>query len=176
MKYLVVIDMQNDFVTGSLGNPDAEKIIPKIIEKVNSFDGKVVFTRDTHEENYLSTQEGRNLPVRHCIRNTEGWQLVPELEGLRLSKELPAFDKPSFGSVKLAEFLSAAAGENKAEEIELCGVCTDICVISNALVLKAFLPETPICLDASCCAGTTRENHENALNAMKMCQVKVKGE
>lgn len=176
MKYLVVVDMQNDFVTGSLGNPDAEKIIPKIVEKINSFDGKVVFTRDTHEENYLSTQEGRKLPVRHCIRDTEGWQLVPELEEIRLSKGFPAFDKPTFGNVKLEEFLSSAEGDDKPEEIELCGVCTDICVISNALLLKTFLPETPISLDASCCAGTTRENHENALKAMKLCQIEIKGE
>ena len=176
MKYLAVIDMQNDFVSGSLGNPDAEKIIPGIVEKVNSFDGKVIFTRDTHQSDYLSTQEGRNLPVLHCIENTEGWQLVPELEELRLSKELPVFDKPAFGNVELAEFLSTAEGDDKPEEIELCGVCTDICVITNALLLKAFLPETPIFLDASCCAGTTKENHENALKAMKICQIKVKGE
>ena len=176
MKYLLVIDMQKDFVDGSLGNPDAEKIIPKIVEKVNAFDGKVVLTRDTHPVNYLSTQEGRNLPVEHCIKGTDGWQLVPELEELRCSKGLKTFDKPSFGSVELAKFLSAAAGDERAEEIELCGVCTDICVISNALLLKAFLPETPVFLDASCCAGTSRENHENALKAMKMCQIMIRGE
>lgn len=174
MKYLIVVDMQKDFVTGSLGTPEAQAILPKVEEKIRGFDGKVVFTRDTHTEKYLSTQEGRFLPVRHCIFGEDGWELEGELEEICLKKQGVIFDKPSFGSLALAEFMRSESTIEDVESIELCGICTDICVVSNALILKAALPETPICLDASCCAGTTPENHAAAINTMKCCQIIIK--
>ena len=171
MKFLIVVDMQNDFIDGALGTKEAVAILPAVKSKIENFEGKVIFTRDTHEEDYLSTQEGRNLPVEHCIKDTEGWQITPELDALR--KE-DAIDKPSFGSVALGQLLKAYdTYEEKIESITLIGLCTDICVISNAMLIKAFLPETPIVVDAECCAGVTPESHENALEAMKMCQIKV---
>lgn len=174
MKYLIVIDMQKDFITGSLGTKEAEAIVPGVIEKVRGYDGKVIFTKDTHTSDYLSTQEGRNLPVKHCIMGEDGWHLE---EGLgRAADELGCrvYDKPTFGSVELARDLKEENDRKPIEEIELCGLCTDICVISNALLLKAFLPETPVSVDASCCAGVTPESHRNALEAMKMCQIMIK--
>lgn len=169
MKYLIVVDMQNDFITGSLGTKEAEAVLPKVIEKVKNYEGIVIYTKDTHKEGYLATQEGKNLPVEHCMEGTWGWELAGELE--ELSKEKKVFNKPTFGSIELASYLTE---ENEGiEEIELCGLCTDICVISNAFVIKANLPEVPIIVDASCCAGVTPESHLNALSAMKMCQVKV---
>lgn len=175
VKYLVVVDMQNDFVTGSLGNPDAVAILPALAEKIKAFNGKVIFTRDTHSPAYLSTQEGRLLPVPHCVQHSPGWEIVPELEALR-DPALPVFDKPSFGSYALAAWLSAENAVSPVESVELCGVCTDICVVSNALLIKAALPEVPLYADASCCAGTSRTAHEAALTTMKMCQVIIKGE
>ena len=169
MKYLIVVDMQNDFITGSLGTKEAEAVLPKVIEKVKNYEGIVIYTKDTHKEGYLATQEGKNLPVEHCMEGTWGWELAGELE--ELSKEKKVFNKPTFGSIELASYLTE---ENEGiEEIELCGVCTDICGISNAFVIKANLPEVPVTVDASCCAGVTPESHLNALSAMKMCQVKV---
>lgn len=171
MKFLIVVDMQNDFIDGALGTKEAVAILPAVKSKIENFEGKVIFTRDTHEEDYLSTQEGRNLPVEHCIKDTEGWQINPELDALR--KE-DAIDKPSFGSVALGQYLKAYdTYEEKIESITLIGICTDICVISNAMIIKAFLPETPVAVDASCCAGVTPESHENALNAMAVCQIKI---
>lgn len=172
MKYLIVVDMQNDFITGSLGTKEAQAILPKVIEKVKNFDGTVLYTKDTHQTDYLATQEGKNLPVEHCMEGTWGWMLPEELE--ELSKGHIVFNKPTFGSVELADYLAKEAVENSMEEIELCGLCTDICVISNALVIKASLPEVPVAVDASCCAGVTPESHLNALSAMKMCQVAVR--
>ncbi len=171
MKILVVVDMQNDFITGSLGTKEAEAIVPAVARKIREFDGRVLFTRDTHEADYAGTQEGRNLPVPHCIRGTEGWRLHPEIEALR--KETPV-DKAAFGSVGLGELLRAQQrhGEN-IESITLVGLCTDICVISNALLLKAFLPETPVAVDAACCAGVTPESHRRALEAMRVCQIEI---
>ena len=174
MKYLIVVDMQNDFITGSLGTKEAQEILPKVIEKVKNFDGTVIYTKDAHQTDYLTTQEGRNLPVEHCIEGTWGWMLPEELE--ELSKGHKVFNKPAFGSVELAAYLAKENVENSIGEIELCGLCTDICVISNALVIKASLPEVPVAVDASCCAGVTPESHLNALSAMKMCQVSVKNE
>ncbi len=169
MKFLIVVDMQNDFIDGALGTKEAVAILPAVKSKIENFDGRVLFTRDTHEADYLSTQEGRNLPVEHCIKDTEGWQIHPELEALR--KEAP-IDKPSFGSVGLAQLLKAYdTYEKKIEEITLIGLCTDICVISNAMIIKAYLPETPIFVDAACCAGVTPESHERALDAMSVCQI-----
>ena len=164
-EILVVVDMQNDFVTGPLGTPEARTILPKVAEKVKNFPGRVLFTRDTHEENYLESREGKALPVPHCIRGSRGWEICPELETLR--KEEPV-DKPTFGSTGLGEVLRAADqyGE-KIGKITLVGVCTDICVISNALLLRAFLPEAEIAVDAACCAGVTPESHQTALRAMK---------
>ena len=173
-EILVVVDMQNDFVTGPLGTPEARTILPKVAEKVKNFPGRVLFTRDTHEENYLESREGKALPVPHCIRGTRGWEICPELETLR--KEEPV-DKPTFGSTGLGEVLRAAdqCGE-KIGKITLVGVCTDICVISNALLLRAFLPEAEIAVDAACCAGVTPESHQTALRAMKACQIAIENE
>lgn len=173
-EILVVVDMQNDFVTGPLGTPEARTILPKVAEKVKNFPGRVLFTRDTHEENYLESREGRALPVPHCIRGTRGWEICPELETLR--KEEPV-DKPTFGSTGLGEVLRAADqyGE-KIGKITLVGVCTDICVISNALLLRAFLPEAEIAVDAACCAGVTPESHQTALRTMKACQIAIENE
>ena len=173
-EILVVVDMQNDFVTGPLGTPEARTILPKVAEKVKNFPGRVLFTRDTHEENYLESREGKVLPVPHCIRGSRGWEICPELETLR--KEEPV-DKPTFGSTGLGEVLRAADqyGE-KIGKITLVGVCTDICVISNALLLRAFLPEAEIAVDAACCAGVTPESHQTALRAMKACQIAIENE
>ncbi len=171
MKFLIVVDMQNDFIDGALGTNEAVSILPAVKKKIENFDGKVLFTRDTHEEDYLSTQEGENLPVEHCIKGTDGWQIRPELDALRKEE---AIDKPSFGSVALSQLLKAYdTYEEKIESITLIGLCTDICVISNAMLIKAFLPETPIFVDAACCAGVTPESHERALDAMKVCQINI---
>lgn len=166
---LIVVDMQNDFVSGALGSADAQAIVPNVVEKVKGFDGRVIFTRDTHPENYMDTQEGHNLPVPHCIKGTEGWEICPEL--LSLCKEV--IDKPTFGSAKLGELLAAADKAEPISSITLVGLCTDICVISNAMLVKAFLPEVPVMVDAACCAGVTPDSHKNALAAMLPCQIKV---
>ena len=167
---LLVIDMQNDFIDGALGTPEAVDIVPKVREKIRNFDGTVLFTRDTHGENYMETQEGKNLPVPHCIRGTEGWQIRPELEELRVTEPI---DKGTFGSDQLGKILRDLNDENPIGTITVIGLCTDICVISNALLAKAFLPEVPIEVDASCCAGVTPESHENALKAMASCQIRI---
>jgi len=174
MKYLIVVDMQNDFITGSLGTKEAEAILPKVIEKVKNYDGTVIYTKDTHQADYMATQEGKNLPVEHCIEGSWGWMLADELE--KLSAGHKVFNKPTFGSTELAKYLVEENAKDEIEEIELCGLCTDICVISNTFVIKANLTEVPVTVDASCCAGVTPESHLNALAAMKMCQVKVYNE
>ncbi|MCD7919535.1 MAG: cysteine hydrolase [Clostridiales bacterium] len=169
MKLLVVVDMQKDFVDGALGTSEAVAIVPRVQEKVvarQAAGWTVVFTRDTHTEQYLDTQEGRKLPVPHCIRGTPGWEIIPELS----PQGCLILDKPSFGSLELARY---AAQLGDLEEIELVGLCTDICVISNALLLKAAVPEVLIRVDASCCAGVTPDSHANALRAMEMCQINV---
>ncbi|MBR6735817.1 MAG: cysteine hydrolase [Oscillospiraceae bacterium] len=165
-KALIVVDMQNDFIDGALGTKEAVAIVPAVCEKIKSFDGTVIFTRDTHEENYLETQEGKNLPVKPCIRGTEGWQITSALP----VGDSAVVDKPSFGSTELP---NAVARLGELDEIELCGLCTDICVISNAMILKAAFPEVQMVVDHACCAGVTPESHNNALEAMKMCQIKV---
>lgn len=168
-RVLVVVDMQNDFIDGALGTKEAVGIAENVRKKIKEFDGEVVFTRDTHYEDYSQTQEGRNLPVPHCMKGTDGWNIRAELEELRIDK-MKVFDKRTFGSKELAEYLA----ENKElEEITLIGLCTDICVISNALLIKAFLPETEIKVDEKCCAGVTVQSHKNALEAMKMCQITI---
>ncbi len=168
-KILVVVDLQNDFIDGALGTAEAVAIVPKVAEKIKNFDGTVLYTRDTHEENYMETQEGKNLPVPHCIRGTDGWQVRTELQ----QADAVVVDKPTFGSRELAEKLVEMNAEEAIESITLIGLCTDICVISNAFVIKAFLPEMPIIVDAACCAGVTPESHERALEAMKVCQIQV---
>lgn len=173
-KVLLVIDMQNDFVTGALANPQAEEIIPAIAAKIRDYrqaDLPVYFTRDTHGSNYMETQEGRLLPVPHCIKETDGWQIVPELAAF--SAEEDVLDKPSFGCMDLPKWLSDKIGGEPAE-IQLCGVCTDICVISNAIILKAAFPEAEVTVDGALCAGVTPESHDNALAAMGACQVIIK--
>ncbi len=170
MKYLIVVDMQNDFIDGALGTPEAVAILPYVKEKIENFEGTVLFTRDTHAPDYLSTQEGRNLPVEHCIKGTDGWQIHPSLEVLRTTEVI---DKPTFGSVALMEFLKA---EKDVESLEFIGLCTDICVISNALLAKASFLEIPVIVDAKCCAGVTPASHKNALEAMKMCQIQIVNE
>ena len=167
MKYLIVVDMQNDFIDGVLGTPEAVAILPHVKEKIENFEGKVLFTRDTHAPDYLSTQEGRNLPVEHCIKGTNGWQIHPTLEKLRKTE---AIDKPTFGSTALMELLKE---EKDVESLEFIGLCTDICVISNAMLAKANFLEAPVIVDAKCCAGVTPKSHKNALEAMKMCQITV---
>lgn len=167
MKYLIVVDMQNDFIDGALGTAEAVSIVPYVKSVIENFDGKVLFTRDTHFENYMETQEGKNLPVPHCIKGTDGWQIRTELDALRKTE---AIDKVTFGSKDLVEILK---NEGDIESITFVGLCTDICVISNVMIVKAFYPETPLIVDAKACAGVTPESHTNALNAMKMCQVKV---
>ena len=171
MKHiLIVVDMQNDFIDGALGTKEAVAIVPKVEDKIRNFGGEVFFTRDTHETWYLETQEGKNLPVPHCIRGTEGWQIRKELDALRKTEPI---DKETFGSTDLAADLLALHEDEEIGSITLVGLCTDICVISNALLLKATLPEVPIYVDAACCAGVTPESHENALKAMDACQIKV---
>ena len=167
---LVVVDMQNDFIDGALGTKEAVTIVPKVEEKIRNFHGTVLFTRDTHETWYLETQEGKKLPVPHCIRDTEGWQIRSELDSLRKTEPI---DKETFGSTDLADDLVAMIIDDEIKSITFVGLCTDICVISNALLVKAALPEVPIIVDAACCAGVTPESHENALKAMEMCQVEV---
>lgn len=166
-KLLLVIDMQNDFIDGALGTPEAVAIVPYVKEVIENFDGTVIFTRDTHFENYMSTQEGANLPIPHCIKGTDGWEICSALKPLCKTEPI---DKITFGSMDLPSIVKELPG---LESITLVGLCTDICVISNAMILKAFFPEVPIYIDAKACAGVTPETHQNALNAMKMCQIKI---
>lgn len=166
---LVVVDMQNDFIDGALGTPEACAIVPRVQKKVEEFEGRIVFTQDTHEEGYLETREGKALPVEHCIRGTAGWQIR---EGL-LSDGHTLIEKPSFGSVRLGEWLRKENEREQVGTVTLVGLCTDICVISNALLIRAFLPETEIVVDAACCAGVTPESHRNALAAMESCQITI---
>lgn len=166
-KILIVVDMQNDFIDGALGTKEAAAIVPYVKDIIESFDGKVYFTRDTHFENYMETQEGANLPVPHCIKDTDGWQIRAELDALRRTE---AIDKLTFGSSALVDVLKA---EKDIESITFVGLCTDICVISNAMVVKTFFPEVPLIVDAKGCAGVSPESHQRALEAMKVCQIKI---
>lgn len=168
MKALIVVDMQVDFITGALGSADAVAILPTVLEKVKGFDGLIIFTRDTHEENYFETQEGRNLPVKHCIKGTAGWEICDALKPYVKT----VIDKPTFGAVALPEMLKGLGAP--IESIELCGLCTDICVISNAMLLKAAFPEVPITVDAAACAGVTPASHKTALEAMRAVQIEIK--
>lgn len=167
MRYLIVVDMQVDFISGALGTKEAVAIVPSVAEKVKGFRGTVIFTRDTHDACYLDTQEGKKLPVPHCIKDTAGWQICEELAPYVET----VVDKITFGSMQLPAVIRGI--DENIEEIELCGLCTDICVISNAMILKAAFPEAAIKVDASCCAGVTPESHENALEAMRTVQITV---
>ena len=165
MKYLIVVDMQNDFISGSLGSENAKSIVNNVKEKIEKFDGKVIFTRDTHYENYMQTQEGKNLPVKHCVIDTYGWEICDELK--EYSKDV--INKVTFGSMDLPKIIES----EEIEEIELCGLCTDICVISNAMILKAAFPEVKLTVDSSCSAGVTKESHNKALDAMRAVQINI---
>ena len=170
MNVLVVVDMQNDFIDGALGTKEAVAIVPRVVEKIKGFDGIVLATRDTHGKDYLSTQEGKNLPVEHCIKGSKGWEIREEIEALLQEEPI---DKPTFGSPALGEKLVRINQNEKIDTITFIGLCTDICVISNAMIAKAFLPEVPVLVDASCCAGVSVESHTQALEAMKMCQIQI---
>ena len=175
-KLLLVVDMQNDFVTGSLGTDQAREILPRVCQKVREYlqeGNPVAFTLDTHGPDYLQTQEGRHLPVEHCIRGTWGWQLCDSLEELVDPSHHRIYEKNAFGSADLARDLEQGAYSH-LEQVELVGVCTDICVVSNALLFKTFLPELPVVVDAACCAGVTPESHQKALDTMAMCQVEIR--
>ena len=173
-KYLIVVDMQKDFVTGALGSAEARAIVPAVVEKLDSFEGTILFTKDTHHADYLTTQEGKNLPVEHCIEGSDGWELIPELQRFADSRGTGCvYKKETFGSLALAEALREENKKKPISSVELIGVCTDICVVSNALLIKAYLPEVPVLVDAACCAGVTPEKHEAALETMRSCQIAV---
>lgn len=169
-SFLIVVDMQNDFISMALGTNEARLILPRVAEKINAFDGKVIFTRDTHGEDYLDSREGRYLPVPHCIKGTRGWEIEESLQSLRCDA---IFDKPTFGSTALAAYLMAENEKEPIGSVTLIGLCTDICVISNAMLIKASLPEIDVTVDSACCAGVTPESHERALHAMQACQIIV---
>lgn len=190
MKIVIVVDMQNDFIDGALGSPEAQAIVPVMVDRLKELDDGntlLFFTKDTHSADYLDTQEGKNLPVTHCIEETPGWSINKQISSyvdynsnfltystfnIRKSRVL----KHTFGSIELADTIRELVYEKsdiEIDEIILMGVCTDICVISNAMLLKAYCPEVPITVDASCCAGVTPESHKNALAAMKMCQINI---
>ena len=170
-KLLIVIDMQNDFIDAALGTKEAVSIVEAGEEKIRSYPAAdVIATMDTHGENYMDTQEGKYLPVPHCIRGTEGWKIRPDIEDLLKGAKI--YEKPTFGSVKMAADLKALS-EKEEIELELIGLCTDICVASNALLLKAVMPEVKISVDPVCCAGVTPEKHEAALETMRSCQIQV---
>lgn len=171
-KVLVVVDMQKDFVDGALGSAEAVAIVSNVVEKIKSFDGYIFVTYDTHSEDYLNTSEGEKLPVPHCIKGTDGWELDSQVETALEGKDFVAVEKPTFGSVNLPQLIRNRAGEEFS--LELIGLCTDICVVSNALVLKANFPENEISVIADCCAGVTPKAHNAALQTMKSCQINVK--
>jgi len=171
-KFLVVVDMQKDFVDGALGTKEAVAIVPAVVKKINAFNGEIIVTYDTHGENYMETSEGKNLPVPHCIKGTDGWQLDKSILSALENKSYTAVEKPTFGSVNLPEIIKEKAN-GETFTIELIGLCTDICVVSNALLLKANFPEAEICVDPECCAGVTPESHNASITTMKMCQIKI---
>lgn len=174
-KILVVVDMQKDFVDGALGTKEAVAIVDNVVNKINGHDGDIFVTYDTHFENYMETSEGKKLPVPHCIKGTDGWKLNDKVQAALDAKTYTEVEKITFGSVDLPQLVKKAVGDGEFE-IELVGLCTDICVVSNALLLKATFPEVAISVDASCCAGVTPDTHNAALATMKMCQINVVGE
>lgn len=170
---LVVVDMQRDFVDGSLGTKEAVSILQNVSEKIRNHKGEIFVTYDTHFEDYLETSEGKKLPVEHCIKGTDGFELHPEIEKALSEREYTKVEKLTFGSVELPSLIEECAGDEDFS-IELVGLCTDICVVSNALILKANFPQREISVDSACCAGVTPESHESALSVMRMCQIDVK--
>ncbi|MBQ3101061.1 MAG: isochorismatase family protein [Clostridia bacterium] len=170
--YLAVVDIQKDFVDGALGSKEAVAIIVPSVEKISAFEGEIFVTFDTHFEDYLDTAEGKKLPVPHCIKGTPGWELNSEVAKALAGKKFTAVEKLTFGSAELPELIKKSAG-NEDFDVTLIGLCTDICVVSNAMILKANFPEKQIYVDSSCCAGVTPESHEAALLTMKMCQINV---
>lgn len=171
-RFLIVVDMQHDFVDGALGTAEAVAIVPAAVEKIKRFDGEIFVTFDTHHEDYMNTAEGKKLPVPHCLRGTPGWALDASIADALADKAYTPVEKPTFGSVALPGMIEqAAAGEEFS--IELIGLCTDICVASNALLLKAHFPEMPISVDAACCAGVSPETHNAALTTMRCCQIDI---
>ena len=173
-KVLVVVDMQNDFVDGVLGTREAEEIVDNVVSKIQNFDGKIIATLDTHQHNYMETSEGKKLPVPHCIRMTTGWLLNEKVMSVLANKDYKTIEKKTFGSTRLVNEIRKIKG-NDDIEIEFVGLCTDICVVSNVLLLKAYFPEVKMIVDASCCAGVTTESHNAALTTMKSCQNDVIG-
>ena len=171
-RFLVVVDMQKDFVDGALGSGDAVAIVPSVVEKIKSFDGEIFVTLDTHFDNYPESAEGRKLPVPHCIKGTDGWQLDKNVASALADREYTAVEKPTFGSLELPRLIEAAS-DGDDFSIEIIGLCTDICVVSNALVLKANFPEMPISVDSACCAGVTPQAHEAAIASMRSCHIDV---
>lgn len=171
--FLIVVDMQRDFVDGALGTPEAREIAPRVADKILGFDGQIFATLDTHAQNYLQTAEGRKLPVSHCIKGTPGWMLCDEVAVALEQKDCTRVEKLTFGSVLLPRLIYQAAG-GAPLTIELVGLCTDICVVSNALILKANFPEAEITVDSTCCAGVTPDAHAAALQTMRSCQINVK--
>lgn len=172
---LIVVDMQRDFVTGALASAEAQAILPKVKEKIEVYDraGKeIIFTRDTHGEDYMQTNEGKHLPVPHCIKGTDGWQICAELTD-GITSEYKTVDKPTFGFLGWKDVLASETADGSDLDIEMIGVCTDICVVSNTLILKALYPEATVRVDAGCCAGVTPEAHAAALATMRSCQVDV---
>lgn len=174
-KILIVVDMQKDFVDGALGTAQAQAIVKNVVGKIEAFDGDIIATFDTHFDDYMQTLEGKNLPVPHCIKGTDGWNLYSRVEAALEKKGYLAIEKPSFGSIDLPRLI-AEKYDSDDISIELIGLCTDICVVSNAIILKAYFPETEIAVDASCCAGVSAETHNAALATMKRCQIKIIGE
>lgn len=171
-KILVIVDIQNDFVDGALGSKEAVAIIDSVCKKIRAFEGDIFVTLDTHGEDYMNTQEGKKLPVPHCIKGTDGWKLNPEIEKALEGKDFTVIEKPTFGSQRLAEIINEKYKEDELS-VELIGICTDICVISNALTIRAHNTECDITVDSSCCAGVTPESHNAALNVMKSCLINV---
>lgn len=171
MKLLIVVDMQNDFIDGALGSKMAEAIVPGVKKRIEEFDGEIIFTRDTHTENYLDTQEGRRLPVIHCVKDTDGWQIS---DALPIPEGAIIIDKETFGSTDLSECLAMLESAEHIESVELLGLCTDICVISNAFIVKATLPEACVSVNAALSAGVSEESHNTALAAMRACQIDIK--
>ncbi len=172
-KVLIVVDMQNDFVDGALGTKEAEAVVARVVQKIMQSEGRILATMDTHEHDYLETAEGKKLPVPHCIRQTDGWQLNAKVRQALEEKDYELIEKETFGCVGLVEKIGRMLQENNGLEAELIGLCTDICVVSNALLLKAHFPQMRIQVDADCCAGVTPKTHQAALETMKMCQIDV---
>lgn len=177
---LIVVDMQNDFIDGSLGTKEAQAIVPKVVDRINKAKEehwRIYYTQDTHYNDYLDTQEGKKLPVKHCIYGTDGYSLNNEVSNaMNCYEDLHKYTKNTFGCIDLAEDLCFEAQDDGTEHlmnIELIGLCTDICVVSNALLLKAFIPEATVSVNAACCAGVTPEKHEAALKTMESCQINI---